>query len=51
MAAARRAREVHELANQHRHRRNLACRQAHRARQAGDEGSSTVDLGWGDDLL
>jgi hypothetical protein len=41
MAAARRLREVHEL----------ACRQAHRARQAGDEGSNTVDLGWGDDLL
>jgi hypothetical protein len=51
MATARRLREVHELATQRRHRRNLARRQAHRARQAGDEGSNTVDLGWGDDLL
>jgi hypothetical protein len=33
MAAARRAREVHELATQRRHRRNLARRQAHRASQ------------------
>jgi hypothetical protein len=51
MAAARRLREVHELATQRRHRQNLARRQAHRARQVGDEGSNTVDLGWGDDLL
>jgi hypothetical protein len=29
MATARRAREVHELATQRRHRRNLARRQAH----------------------
>jgi hypothetical protein len=45
MATARRAREVHELAIQRRHRWNLA------RRQAGGEGSNTVDLGWGDDLL
>jgi hypothetical protein len=51
MAAARRLCEVHELATQRRHRRNLARRHAHRARQAGDEGSNTVDLGWGNDLL
>jgi hypothetical protein len=51
MAAARRLREVHELATQRRHRRNLARCQAHRARQVGDEGSNIVDLGWGDDLL
>jgi hypothetical protein len=51
MSAARCAREVHELATQCRHYQNLACRQAHRARQAGGEGSNTVDLGWGDDLL
>jgi hypothetical protein len=51
MAAARCLREVHELATQCRHRRNLARHQAHRARQAGDEGSNTVDMGWGDDLL
>jgi hypothetical protein len=51
MAAARRLREVHELATHRRHRRNLARRQAQRARQAGDEGSNTVDLGWGNDLL
>jgi hypothetical protein len=51
MAAARRLREVHELATQRRHRRNLARRLAQRARQAGDQGSNTVDLGWGDDLL
>jgi hypothetical protein len=43
MAAARRLREVHKLATHH--------HQAQRARQAGDEGSNTVDLGWGDDLL
>jgi hypothetical protein len=51
MSAARRLREVHELATHRRHRRNLARRQTQRARQAGDEGSNTVDLGWGDDLL
>jgi hypothetical protein len=51
MAAIRRLREVHELATQRHHRRNLARRQAHRARQAGDKGSNTVDLGWGDDQL
>jgi hypothetical protein len=44
MAAARRAREVHELAIQRPHRRNLARRQAHRASQAGGKGSNTVDL-------
>jgi hypothetical protein len=32
MAIARRLRKVHELATQGRHRRNLARRQAHRAR-------------------
>jgi hypothetical protein len=51
IATARRLREVHKLATQRRHHRNLACRQAQRARQAGDEGSNTVDLGWGNDLL
>jgi hypothetical protein len=51
MAAARRLRMVHELATQCRHRQNLARRQAQRALQAGDKGSNTVDLGWGDDLL
>jgi hypothetical protein len=51
MAAARRAHEVHELATQRHHRRNLAHRQALRAHQAGSEGSNTVDLGWGDNLL
>jgi hypothetical protein len=51
MATARRLREVHELATHRRHRWNLARRQAQRARHAGDEGSNTVDLGWGDDLL
>jgi hypothetical protein len=45
MAAARRLRVVHELATHRRHSRNLA------RRQAGSEGSNTVDLGWGDDLL
>jgi hypothetical protein len=51
MAAARRLHEVHELATHRCHRQNLACRQAQRARQAGGEGSNTVDLGWGNDLL
>jgi hypothetical protein len=45
MAVARRLREVDGLATQRRHHRNLARRQAQRARQAGDEGSYTVDLG------
>jgi hypothetical protein len=47
MATTRHLREVHELATQRHHRQNLARRQAHRARQASDEGSNTVDLGWG----
>jgi hypothetical protein len=51
MPAARRARKVHELATQRCHRWNLAHRQAIRAYQADDEGSNTVDSGWGDDLL
>jgi hypothetical protein len=51
MAMARRLREVDGLATQRRHCQNLAHRQAQRACQAGDEGSYTVDLGWGDDLL
>jgi hypothetical protein len=51
MAAARRLREVHELITHRRHRWNLARRQAQRARQAGDKGSNTADLGWSDDLL
>jgi hypothetical protein len=42
LAAARRAREIHEVA---RHRRNLAHRQAIRARQTDDEGSNAVDAG------
>jgi hypothetical protein len=37
MAAARCLREVHVLATHCRHRRNLARRQAQRARQAGEE--------------
>jgi hypothetical protein len=45
MAEARHLRDVHDLTIQHRHRRNLAHRQAHRAREASDEGSNTVDLG------
>jgi hypothetical protein len=45
MAAARRAREVHELATQRCHRRDMArC-------QADGEGSNVVDPGWGDNLL
>jgi hypothetical protein len=51
IAAARRAREVHELATQRRHRQNLPRRQGIRARQADDEGSNAVDLGWDDNLL
>jgi hypothetical protein len=51
MGAARRARKVHELATQHRHRRNLASRHGIRARQADGEGSNVVDPGWGDNLL
>jgi hypothetical protein len=51
MAAARRAREIHELASQRRHRWNLARRKAIRACQTDGEGSNTVDPGWGDDLL
>jgi hypothetical protein len=51
MAAVRRACEVHELATQRHHRRNLARRQALRARQADGEGSNVVDPGWGDNLL
>jgi hypothetical protein len=43
--------EVHELAPQRRHRLNLDRRQAHHACQADGEGSNTVDLGWGDNLL
>jgi hypothetical protein len=43
MAVARRAREIHELASECRHRRNLAC-----ARQTDDEGSNAIDAGWGD---
>jgi hypothetical protein len=43
MTAARRAREIHELASECRHRRNLA-----HARQTDDEGSNAVDAGWGD---
>jgi hypothetical protein len=51
MVAVRRAREDHELATQHRHRRNLARHQALRAHQVDGEGSNAVDPGWGDDLL
>jgi hypothetical protein len=51
MAAARRAREIHELASQRHHRWNLARRQAIRACQTDSEGSNAVDPGWGDDLL
>jgi hypothetical protein len=42
MAAKRHARDIHELANERRHR------QAHRARQTDDEGLNAVDAGWGD---
>jgi hypothetical protein len=51
MAAARCAREVHELTTQRLHRRNRARRQAIRARQADGEGSNAVYPGWGNDLL
>jgi hypothetical protein len=51
MAAVRCLHEVHEIATHRRHHRNLARRQAQRTRQAGNEGSNTVDLGRGDDLL
>jgi hypothetical protein len=51
MATVRRLCEVHELAIHRLHHWNVARRQAQHARQAGDEGSNTVDLGWGDDLL
>jgi hypothetical protein len=51
MAATRRARKVHELATQCRHRWNLARRMAACAHQAGGEGSNAVDPGWGGDLL
>jgi hypothetical protein len=51
MVAVRHAREVHELATQHRHHRNLACRMVIRARKANSEGSNAIDPGWGDNLL
>jgi hypothetical protein len=43
MAMARRAREIHELASERHHRRNLA--RARHARQTDGEGSNTVDAG------
>jgi hypothetical protein len=45
MATARRAREIHELANERRHRQCLARHQANHARQTDGEGSNTVDTG------
>jgi hypothetical protein len=45
MATARRAREIHELASQRRHHRNLARCQANRAHHTDGEGSNTVDAG------
>jgi hypothetical protein len=45
MAAARRACEIHVLASQRRHCRNLARHQAIRARQTDGEGSNVVDPG------
>jgi hypothetical protein len=45
MAAARRAREIHKLATQRRHRQNLARRMDILARQADVEGSNAVDPG------
>jgi hypothetical protein len=50
MAAARCALVIHELASQHHRSRNLARRQANRARQSNGEGSNIVDAGWGDAL-
>jgi hypothetical protein len=47
MSAARRTREIHELATQRRHRGNLACRR----NLTDSEGSNVIDIGWGDDLL
>jgi hypothetical protein len=38
MATAKRTREIRKLASQHRHHRNLARRQAIRARQTDGEG-------------
>jgi hypothetical protein len=46
MAAARQAREIHELASEHRHCMNLA-----RARQTDGEGSNAVDVNCGDTLI
>jgi hypothetical protein len=43
MATARRAREIHELASERHHRRNLA--RACRARQTDGEGSNAIDAG------
>jgi hypothetical protein len=43
MATARRAREIHELASERHHRRNLA--HARRARQTDGKGSNAVDAG------
>jgi hypothetical protein len=46
MVAARRAHEIHELASERRHHRNLGC-----ARKTDGEGSNAVDPGWGDALM
>jgi hypothetical protein len=46
MVAARRPREIHELASERRHCRNLthACH----TRETNDKGSNAIDTGWGD---
>jgi hypothetical protein len=49
MAADRRVREIHELASECHHHRNLA--RARHAHQTDDEGSNVVDAGWGDALV
>jgi hypothetical protein len=45
MAPARRAREIHELANERRHRLRLARRQGRHDRQTDSEGSNAIDAG------
>jgi hypothetical protein len=51
LAAPSRAHEIHELANEHRHRQRLSRHQANRDLQTDGEGSNTVDVGWGDALM
>jgi hypothetical protein len=48
MAAARRAHEIHDLANERCHRQRLAHHRARHARQTDVEGSNAGNAGWGD---